>query len=86
MAKLEQTASSELHGTHSDMHSEQGALRGEHPGRSRNPIIKVAGVSWLEFQADLPKAHAFATAFGFGTSCRRPRRSISAAPRRAHRR
>ena len=25
-------------GTHNDLHSEQGALRGEHPGRSRNPI------------------------------------------------
>ncbi|KRE30965.1 hypothetical protein [Agromyces sp. Soil535] len=35
--------SGELHDTHSDMHSEQGALRDEHPGRSRNPIIKVAG-------------------------------------------
>ena len=74
MAKLEQTASSgELHGTHSEMHSEQGALRGEHPGRSRNPIIKVAGVSWLEFsKPNLPKAHAFATAFGFGTVLQTP--------------
>jgi catechol 2,3-dioxygenase-like lactoylglutathione lyase family enzyme len=74
MSKLEETAlSGELHGTHSDMHSEQGALRGEHPGRSRNPIIKVAGVSWLEFaKPNLPKAHAFATAFGFGTVLQTP--------------
>jgi len=27
---------------HQDLHSAQGALRGEHPGRSRNPVIKVA--------------------------------------------
>ncbi len=26
---------------HSYMHSEHGALAGEHPGRSANPLIKV---------------------------------------------
>ena len=74
MANVEQTASSgELHGTHSEMHSDLGALRGEHPGRSRNPIIKVAGVSWLEFsKPELTKAHTFATAFGFGTVLQTP--------------
>lgn len=47
-------------------HSEQGARRGEHPGRSRNPVIKVADIAWLEFErADLARAEAFARAFGF---------------------
>ena len=30
------------HGTHNDLHSEQGALADEHPGRAKNPVIKVA--------------------------------------------
>ena len=38
------------HGTHSDLHSEQGALAGEHPGRARNPVIKVLDLAWLEFE------------------------------------
>ena len=38
------------HGTHSDLHSEPGALRGEHPGRAANPTIKVRDLAWLEFQ------------------------------------
>ena len=29
------------HHTHSDLHSEHGALAGEHPGRARNPVVKV---------------------------------------------
>ena len=33
------------HGTHSDLHSEQGALFGEHPGRARNPTIKVVDLA-----------------------------------------
>ncbi|MDT5018292.1 MAG: hypothetical protein QOD39_4452 [Mycobacterium sp.] len=58
-------------GTHSDLHSEQGALRGEHSGRSRNPVIKVADVAWLEFEKpDLARAEAFARAFGFTTAMR----------------
>jgi hypothetical protein len=28
-------------GKHSDPHSEQGALCGEHPSRAKNPVIKV---------------------------------------------
>ncbi|WP_082968444.1 VOC family protein [Mycobacterium scrofulaceum] len=52
-----------------DVHSEQGALRGEHPGRSRNPVIKVADIAWLEFERpDLTRAEAFAQAFGFHTA------------------
>jgi hypothetical protein len=29
-------------GAHTDLHSDQGAPPGEHPGRSRDPIIKVS--------------------------------------------
>ncbi|SPM26614.1 VOC family protein [Mycobacterium terramassiliense] len=55
--------------THRHLHSEQGALRGEHPGRSRNPVIKVADIAWLEFEKpDLTRAEAFARAFGFHTA------------------
>ncbi len=50
-------------------HSEQGARRGEHPGRSRNPLIKVADIAWLEFERpDLTRAETFAAAFGFHTA------------------
>ena len=53
---------------HRGLHSEQGAGRGEHPGRSRNPVIKVRDLAWLEFEKpDLVKAEAFARAFGFST-------------------
>ena len=53
---------------HKDLHSEQGALRGEHPGRSRSPLIKVRDLAWLEFEKpDLVRAEAFARAFGFTT-------------------
>jgi hypothetical protein len=62
---------SEAASTHSDLHSEQGARAGEHPGRSRNPVIKVADIAWLEFEKpDLARAEAFAQAFGFTTSTR----------------
>ncbi len=60
-------------GAHDDLHSEQGARRGEHPGRSRNPVIKVRDVAWLEFEKpDLDRAEAFAAAFGFTTALRTP--------------
>ncbi|MCX4703645.1 VOC family protein [Streptomyces sp. NBC_01352] len=56
---------------HQDLHSEQGALRGEHPGRSRNPLIKVADLAWLEFEKpDLDRAEVFARDFGFGIAAR----------------
>ena len=59
------------HGTHSDLHSEQGAVAGEHPGRARNPMIKVEDLAWLEFEKpDLPRAESFAQAFGFTTAVR----------------
>ncbi|HXO52784.1 MAG TPA: VOC family protein [Mycobacterium sp.] len=51
---------------HKDLHSEQGARKGEHPGRSRNPVIKVHDVAWLEFEKpNLDRAETFAHAFGF---------------------
>ncbi len=51
---------------HRDLHSEQGALPGEHTGRSSNPLIKVVDIAWLEFEKpDLTRAEAFARAFGF---------------------
>lgn len=58
-------------GAHTDLHSEHGAQRGEHPGRARNPLIKVADIAWLEFEKpDLMRAEAFAQAFGFSTLLR----------------
>lgn len=60
-----------LVGAHNDLHSEQGPRRGEHRGRSRNPVIKVQDLAWLEFQKpDLVRAEAFACAFGFATVVR----------------
>lgn len=62
---------SEVVGAHNELHSDQGALRGEHPGRSRNPVIKVADLAWLEFdKPDLDRAEEFARAFGFQTAAR----------------
>ncbi|MGW6929392.1 VOC family protein [Lentzea sp. NPDC054927] len=56
---------------HTGLHSEQGALSGEHPGRARDPIIKAHDLAWLEFtKPDLRKAEEFATAFGFTTALR----------------
>jgi hypothetical protein len=56
---------------HKDLHSDQGSRKGEHLGRSANPVIKVHDLAWLEFQKpDLVKAQAFAEAFGFATVMR----------------
>jgi Glyoxalase/Bleomycin resistance protein/Dioxygenase superfamily len=56
---------------HQDLHSEHGARKGEHPGRSLNPVIKVHDLAWLEFEKpDLSRAEAFAHAFGFATVLR----------------
>src|SRR5262252_6808344 len=58
---------------HRSLHSEAGGLPGEHPGRSRNPLIKVAGLSWLEFEKpDLNRAERFGTDFGFIVADRTP--------------
>jgi hypothetical protein len=56
----------ETKSAHRDLHSEQGALPGEHRGRSRNPVIKIVDIAWLEFEKpDLTRTEAFARAFGF---------------------
>jgi hypothetical protein len=58
---------------HKNLHSERGALSGEHTGRSRDPVIKVVDIAWLEFEKpDLTRAEAFARAFGFQTARRGP--------------
>lgn len=58
-------------GTHNDLHSEQGAVRGEHPGRATAPVIKVRDLAWLEFRKpDLAASERFAHAFGFSTLTR----------------
>lgn len=60
-------------GAHNELHSEQGAMPGDHPGRAVNPVIKVADLAWLEFdKPDLPRAAAFARAFGFQTAAVSP--------------
>ncbi|WP_172649594.1 VOC family protein [Rhodococcus opacus] len=59
------------HDPHTGLHSEQGALAGEHRGRAAEPIIKVHDLAWLEFEKpDLERAEAFAQAFGFRTALR----------------
>jgi catechol 2,3-dioxygenase-like lactoylglutathione lyase family enzyme len=56
---------------HHDLHSEQGALPGEHPGSAVDPVIKVHDLAWLEFEKpDLVRAEAFGHAFGFTTVLR----------------
>lgn len=60
---------------HRNLHCEQGARPGEHTGRSRNPVIKVADIAWLEFEKpDVTRCEAFARAFGFQTAHRDPNR------------
>ncbi|MFQ6398723.1 VOC family protein [Nocardia sp. KC 131] len=59
------------HDVHSGLHSEHGALAGEHPGRVRDPVVKVLDLAWLEFEKpDLDGAETFAHAFGFTTAMR----------------
>jgi catechol 2,3-dioxygenase-like lactoylglutathione lyase family enzyme len=58
---------------HRSLHSQTGAPPGEHPGRSKNPLIKVAGLAWLEFEKpDLDRAERFGTDFGFAVADRTP--------------
>jgi hypothetical protein len=59
------------HDPHTGLHSEQGGLSGEHPGRAKNPVVKVHDLAWLEFEKpNLDRAEAFAHAFGFSTALR----------------
>jgi catechol 2,3-dioxygenase-like lactoylglutathione lyase family enzyme len=61
------------HDPHSGLHSEQGALAGEHPGRAASPVVKVRELAWLEFtKPDLDRAELFGRAFGFTTAMRTP--------------
>ena len=58
---------------HRSLHSQTGARPGEHPGRSGNPLVKVAGLAWLEFEKpDLDRAERFGTDFGFTVADRTP--------------
>ena len=58
---------------HRSLHSQTGALAGEHPGRSPNPLIKVVGLAWLEFEKpDLARAERFLVDFGFTVADRTP--------------
>jgi len=51
---------------HRSLRGEAGARPGEHPGRSKNPLVKVAGLAWLEFEKpDLDRAGRFLADFGF---------------------
>jgi catechol 2,3-dioxygenase-like lactoylglutathione lyase family enzyme len=44
-----------------------------HPGRSGNPLVKVAGLAWLEFEKpDLDRAERFYADFGFTVADRTP--------------
>jgi len=62
---------SEIVTPHRDLHSDQGARRGEHPGRAKNPVTKVAGLAWLEFEKpDLDSAETFARDFGLAVHAR----------------
>ena len=62
---------SERRDVHADLHSEQGARAGEHPGRAPNAIVKAHDLAWLEFEKpDLDRAERFARAFGFTVALR----------------
>ncbi|MFN8189168.1 MAG: VOC family protein [Nocardioidaceae bacterium] len=65
------TAETGVLNDHKDLHSEQGALRGEHPGRAADPVIKVRSLAWLEFEKpDLGRAEMFGRDFGFAVHAR----------------
>lgn len=56
---------------HRDLHSPDGARRGERPGRARNPVLKALDLAWLVFEKpDLGRAETFARDFGFTVSAR----------------
>ncbi|GAA2059206.1 VOC family protein [Williamsia deligens] len=58
---------------HVDLHSEWGALHGEHADRAANPVIKVDDIAWLEFdKPDLDRAERFGRDFGFAVALRTP--------------
>ena len=72
-AKQSPSGGSAKQDPHRSLHSADGALPGEHPGRSRDPLIKVAGLAWLEFEKpDLDAAERFLADFGFTVADRMP--------------
>lgn len=58
---------------HRSLHSDVGGLPGDHPGRARNPLTKIVGLAWLEFEKpDLAHAERFLSDFGFTVVDRTP--------------
>jgi hypothetical protein len=55
------------------LRSDTGGLSGEHPGRSRNPLTKIVGLAWLEFEKPDPAlAERLLSNFGFAVADRTP--------------
>ncbi|PZG52041.1 2,3-dihydroxybiphenyl 1,2-dioxygenase [Spongiactinospora gelatinilytica] len=62
-----------MESAHANLHSDRGPLRGERPGRARDPVIKVRDLAWLEFEkTGLRRAESFAADFGFAVAARTP--------------
>src|SRR5947209_17427901 len=58
---------------HRSLHNEMGTRPGGHPGRSGHPLVKAAGLAWLEFEKpDLDQAERFYADFGFTVADRTP--------------
>src|ERR1700761_6589899 len=89
---MEQDTQTQVQDPHRSIHSEAGARPGEHPGRSGNPLVTVAGLAWVEFEKPaLDRAGRFGTDFGFIVADRTPEtlllrgRQAAAACRVVHR-
>jgi hypothetical protein len=58
---------------HCSLHSETVGMPCEPPGRSNDPLVKVAGLAWLDFEKpDLDRAERFYADFGFVVADRTP--------------
>lgn len=61
------------HDVHDGLHADEGGLKGEHPGRRPNPVIKAHDIAWLEFdKPDLVRTAAFAVDFGLTPTFQTP--------------
>ena len=70
---MEQDTPAQVQDPHRALHSQTGARPGEHPGRPGNPLVKAAGLAWLEFEKpDLDRAERFYADFGFTVADRTP--------------
>ena len=70
---MEQDTQTQVQDPHRSIHGETGARSGDHPGRSGNPLVKAAGLAWLEFEKpDLDRAGRFYADFGFTVADRTP--------------